>query len=119
MFKNLVLVGAGGMLGSVLRYACTLFIRSENYPWATLIINILGSFGIGLVIGAVVKTDNGTAWRLFLATGVCGGFTTFSAFSADCILLLGQNRWMAALSYITFSVLAGIAAAFAGLWILK
>ncbi|MDB5232100.1 MAG: hypothetical protein JWN76_2905 [Chitinophagaceae bacterium] len=119
MIKNLVIVGAGGMLGSVLRYICSFIIKSDSYPWATLAINITGSFFIGLILGSTLKMENGNMWRLFLATGICGGFTTFSAFSAECILLIQQNRWAAALSYIIISVMAGLAAAFAGLWITK
>jgi CrcB protein len=89
MIKNLLLVGLGGATGSMLRYAVTLLIGSSIFPYATLFVNIIGSFLIGLVIAFCIKDESiVNNWKLFLATGICGGFTTFSAFSMENMQLL-------------------------------
>lgn len=120
MIKSFLLVGFGGMIGSMLRYLFTLIIKPSSFPYATLLVNIIGCFVIGLVIGATLRNgatnDN---WKLFLATGICGGFTTFSAFSYECIQLMGQQRFGAVFLYISLSVLLGLAATFAGLQLAK
>ena len=114
MFKNIIFVGLGGMVGSVLRYLIYLFYGNHNFPYATLFINIVGSLLIGAIAGYAARNMAFAEWRLFLATGICGGFTTFSAFSMECVQLLQQNRNIAAITYACGSVLLGIAAAFAG-----
>jgi fluoride exporter len=120
MMKSFLLVGFGGMIGSMLRYLFSLIIKPSWFPYATLTINIIGCFVIGLVIGATLRNDslNGN-WKLFLATGICGGFTTFSAFSHECIQMIGQQRYAAVFIYISLSVLLGLAATFAGLQLAK
>ena len=115
MFKNFLLVGLGGALGSMLRYATYLLINTKAFPFATLTINIIGSFIIGLVLAFSLKDETFfNNWKLFLATGICGGFTTFSAFSAENVVLLQNEKYFLALTYIAASVVAGIAAAWFG-----
>jgi fluoride exporter len=115
MIKQLLLVGLGGMLGSMFRYAATLFIRSPNLPLATLTVNITGSFLIGLILGTALKNVSfDHNWRLFLATGLCGGFTTFSAFTAEGIQLLQQQRYSVFLLYFAVSILTGLGATWLG-----
>jgi len=115
MFKNFLLVGLGGALGSMLRYAAYLLITAKNFPFATLSINIVGSFIIGLVLAFSLKDETFlNNWKLFLATGICGGFTTFSAFSAENVVLLQSEKYLLALIYIIVSIVAGIAAAWLG-----
>lgn len=115
MLKNILLVGLGGGLGSMLRYGAGLAFDSRQFPLATLSVNIAGSFIMGLILAAAVRdqafADN---WKLFLATGVCGGFTTFSAFSAENLLLLQNGRFSIAFLYIGISIIAGIGAAWLG-----
>ena len=115
MLKNLLLVGLGGSIGSMLRYAVSHFFRSSSFPIATLIVNIIGSLVIGIVIGIAAK-DAGFSqnWKLFLTTGICGGFTTFSAFSAENLLMLQNGKYILSLVYICSSIVAGIAAAWLG-----
>ena len=115
MIKNLLLVGLGGSIGSMLRYAFSLIVNSKVFPYATLSVNIIGSFIIGLVFAMSVK-EAGLLnnWRLFLATGICGGFTTFSAFSLESMGLLQNGRIGMALIYIIISIIAGIVATFLG-----
>jgi fluoride exporter len=115
MFKNFLLVGLGGALGSMLRYAAYLFITTKYFPAATLAVNILGSFIIGLVLALSVKDETFlNNWKLFLATGICGGFTTFSAFSAENVALLQNEKYFIALLYIVLSIVLGIGAACLG-----
>ena len=115
MFKNFLLVGLGGALGSMIRYATYLLITVKNFPLATLGINIIGSFIIGLVLALGLKDESFlNNWKLFLATGICGGFTTFSAFSAENVVLLQNEKYLPALLYIVLSIVLGIAAAWLG-----
>lgn len=112
--KEFLLVGAGGAIGSMLRYAGNLLYNSKSFPVTTFLINIIGSFVIGLVIGYSVKYQSSTNWKLFLATGICGGFTTFSAFSFENLVLLQNGKFFTCLLYIAGSVVLGIAAAWLG-----
>jgi len=115
MLKNLLLVGLGGSIGSMARYAVSLLIRSKSFPYATLSVNVIGSFIIGVVFAISIKEAGlSNNWRLFLATGICGGFTTFSAFSLENMELLQNGKIGMALSYIIFSILLGIIATFLG-----
>ena len=115
MIKNLLLVGLGGSIGSMVRYGTSLLIKSKLFPFATLSVNIIGCFIIGLVFAMSIKekgiSDN---WKLFLATGICGGFTTFSAFSLENMGLLQSGRIGIALTYIILSIVLGIAATWLG-----
>lgn len=114
MIKDFLLVGAGGAIGSMLRYGSNLLYSNKSFPATTLVINIIGSFLIGVVMALCLKDESSANWKLFLATGICGGFTTFSAFSHENLLMLQNGKVAAALLYITASVLLGIAAAWLG-----
>lgn len=115
MIKNLLLVGLGGSLGSMIRYGTSLLIRSKLFPFATLSVNIIGCFIIGLVFAMSIKEESiSDNWKLFLATGICGGFTTFSAFSLENLGLLQSGRIGIAMIYIILSIVLGIAATFLG-----
>jgi CrcB protein len=118
MIKNFILVALGGMLGSVLRYSFSLFIKHNSFPLATLTVNIIGSFVIGIIMALALKNENFGEWRLFLATGICGGFTTFSAFSWECINLLQHKQYINFSLYSLGSLIAGFAACFFGYWII-
>ena len=115
MIRNFLLIGVGGALGSMLRYGVALLIGTRQFPLSTLLINITGSFIIGIVIAFSLKNEAfAHNWKLFLATGLCGGFTTFSAFSAENLLLLQNGKLLMPALYISFSVLLGIAAVWLG-----
>ncbi len=115
MLKNFLLVGLGGGLGSVLRYGTSLLLNSKLFPWATLAVNIAGSFIIGIVFALSIRQEPlSHNWKLFLAAGICGGFTTFSAFSLENMGLLQSGRYGMAIAYIIASIVFGIAAAFIG-----
>jgi CrcB protein len=115
MVKNFLMAGLGGMIGSMLRYAAVLLLKNKPFPYATYCVNIVGSFIIGIVAGYALKNATfNTEWRLFVATGICGGFTTFSSFSLESMQLLQQNRIGTAALYIVASVVIGIVATMSG-----
>ena len=108
-------VGLGGFAGSVLRYlAGRLPLQSpEGFPYATLIINVLGSFAIGLIAAVAAKhADIDPRLVLFLRVGLCGGFTTFSTFSSETFSLLRAGSYGGAAAYVLLSVLLGVLAVF-------
>ena len=119
--NHLLLVAAGGAIGASLRHLSGLaFLRllRPAFPWATLFVNVVGSLAMGLLIGWLVKrTGTSAEIRLFLATGLLGGFTTFSAFSLDVANLWERGALGLAFGYILSSVLFSVAAVFAGLWL--
>jgi CrcB protein len=111
MFKNFLLVGIGGAIGSVLRYLFSQMIKSGPFPLATFTVNIIGSFLIGIFIALSIKqSEFNSSWKIFLATGICGGFTTFSSFSIENLQLIQQGKWMTSLLYIAGSILLGVIA---------
>lgn len=121
--RLLLLAAAGGALGSAARYATYIgFARAgwERFPWATLTVNLAGSFLIGALIAAFAKAWPGAEGpRIFLTTGVLGGFTTFSAFSLDVMVLIERNEPGIALLYILLSVLISVAACWVGLTLVR
>lgn len=119
-----LLVGLGGALGAMARHSVGQLVMRFGpfgFPYATMIVNVLGSFIIGLVIGYLSKAmpDWGQSARLFLATGFCGGFTTFSAFSLDAIVLYERGQVLAAAGYVGLSVVLSIAALFGALALMR
>lgn len=117
--KAVLLVGMGGFFGSIGRYAVGLLaIRywAGTFPMGTLLVNLSGSLLIGLLSGYLVKTSN-YHWQLFLMTGVCGGFTTFSAFSLDNIRLLKDHLYLQWLLYSGGNVLGGMCLCLLGFWL--
>ena len=113
--KAFLWVSAGGAVGSSLRYLFYVLIKQNNFPYATLLVNILGSLVIGLLFALNIKNELFSKdLNLFLMTGLCGGFTTFSAFSLDNMTLLQEGKIGTSLFYISLSVLAGIFATWLG-----
>ncbi|MCP2042162.1 fluoride efflux transporter CrcB [Pontibacter sp. HSC-36F09] len=120
--KILLAIGAGSFIGGVGRYLLSQLIQTKNltqFPVGTMVVNIVGCFLIGLVFGFAAKGNLPDEWRLFLATGILGGFTTFSAFSLESITLLQNGQTGQAILYILASVLLGLLATFAGMWLVK
>jgi CrcB protein len=124
-WKHLLFVALGGAIGSVLRFVFSTIIQSKtnsifSIPWGTWSVNVVGGFVIGLVMGFVAKhNDFSDYWRLFLVSGICGGFTTFSAFTNESYLLLKQNNYSSFFIYIIISIVAGLLATAAGYIITK
>ncbi len=115
-----MLIGLGGGLGSMLRYGSNLLLNGKQFPFSTLTVNIIGSFVIGLAFALSIKDQQFDAnWKLFLTTGVCGGFTTFSAFSLENIELLQAGKYGTAMLYIVLSICFGLMATFIGYKIIQ
>ncbi len=113
--KNFLLVGLGGGIGAMLRFFVAGVWKAGNFPFHTLFINIVGSLVIGLIFGLGIKTEYlSEQMKLFIATGVCGGFTTFSAFSLENMLMLKSGNYLMASFYILASVAICIIAVFMG-----
>ena len=106
-----MLVFVGGGIGALLRWGLGRLIGG---PVATLGVNVIGCFAMGLLAGWLLERPGGEQWRLLLGVGLLGGFTTFSAFALDFALLWREQPW-AALGYSAASVLASLLAVFAGL----
>ena len=112
MIKAMLIAGLGGFIGTCLRFLigklCHL-CTSSPYPWGTFIVNIIGSFIIGLLFGVAEKTNLISAhMNVFLITGFCGGFTTFSSFADDMYLLLANKNWGYFVVYIGLSFILGL-----------
>ena len=120
MLKNLIMVALGGGLGSVIRFGFSQWFRFSAFPLATFLVNIIGSFLIGMVLAISLRDENFEQnWRLFLATGFCGGFTTFSAFSLEGMALLQEQKFLLYAAYVIVSVILGLAASWLGYMLLK
>jgi fluoride exporter len=120
---NYLLVFIGGGLGSSLRHlvnvVCSRFLGT-SFPYHTFIINITGSTVMGLIAGYLAfKGDASQHWRLFLMTGILGGYTTFSAFSLDAALLYERGEIGLSLFYVLGSVVLSILGLFAGLALVR
>ena len=120
---HLALVALGGAIGASLRHLAGLAamrLLGTGFPWGTFFVNVAGSFLMGILIAVLARRSGTPAEvRLFLATGLLGGFTTFSAFSLDVALLWERGEAVSALGYVAASVLLSIAALFAGLWLIR
>ena len=123
MIKACLLVAAGGALGAVGRYLVTTSaaaLLGGGFPWGTLIVNVAGSFLLGVLVGLL-----SAAWtppgdmRLFLATGFLGAFTTFSAFSLDVVSAFERGFNSVAILYVVASVVFSVLALLAGLRLMR
>ena len=119
MLRDILFVAGGSALGGVLRLLTGRLVRTwvqTAFPWPTFLVNVLGCFAIGWIHAwAARQPPFRPEVLLLLTTGICGGFTTFSAFAQENILLMRSGAYSTAVLYVTFSVLAGLLAAWAGM----
>lgn len=111
MLQSILIIGTGGFIGSVFRYLLTYYVNLNTetvFPLGTLAVNIVGSFLIGIIIAAALGENLHQQTRLFLATGFCGGFTTFSSFSYEFFSLLQNEHTGYAFLYAAASFLFGL-----------
>ena len=120
---HFLLVGLGGAIGAMARHGvnmASLKLIGPDFPYGTLTVNILGSLLIGILAGCFAHFSHWTQeMRLLLVVGVLGGFTTFSSFSLDTILLFEKGAMLQAIIYITSSFALSLAATLGGLWIIR
>ena len=121
--QHLAIVAAGGAIGASLRHLVnmvSLRLAGPGFPWGTLAVNLAGCLAMGLFIGlAARRVGVPNELRLFVATGVLGGFTTFSAFSLDAVLLWERGEALLAAVYVIGSVVLSLAALVAGLALVR
>ncbi len=121
--KMVLMVAMGGAIGASGRYMVGVFatrLFGAGFPWGTLIVNIFGSFLMGVLIGALaLRYSVSNEVRAFLAIGILGGFTTFSSFALDFVHLYEKKQYVAGLSYMGFSVVCSILALFLGLALIR
>ena len=117
ILKNTIMVGCGSLLGGAARYLISVAMKtmSKGFPWGTLAVNLVGCLVIGLLWGFFSKNSSeSSSWALFMTIGICGGFTTFSTFSKEALMMLQAGNFMSLLAYVAISVIAGIALVAAG-----
>jgi CrcB protein len=122
--QHLLLAAAGGALGAGARHIVNVAMLAwfgPGFPWATVTVNVVGSLLMGIVIEALMPLGgaSGAAWRIFLATGILGGFTTFSAFSLDTWLLYERGEHIALVLYVALSVILSVAALVLGMALVR
>ncbi|WP_257670040.1 fluoride efflux transporter CrcB [Parapedobacter tibetensis] len=123
MIKQLVMVGIGGGVGSIFRFLVSVLTSKYfqgTFPLATFIVNLSGCFFIGLLVGFFSQPPiANTNLRLLLITGFCGGYTTFSAFASENLLLMQNNQSITSIVYTVTSVSLGIFFVWVGVWVTK
>ena len=121
--KSLLIVGAGSFLGGALRYMVSVLMKNctaASFPYATLTVNLAGCFLLGLLFALFGKYGSVTSsWSLFLATGLCGGFTTYSTFANESLQMIQTGNIRGFICYVAASVVGGILLAALGYWIVK
>ena len=120
---HIAAVAIGGAAGSVARYLMMALVgglAGTAFPWATLAVNVLGSFVMGVIVEvSALAWSPDPALRALLTVGILGGFTTFSTFSLDVALLLQRDQWAAAGGYVLLSVMCSVGGLFAGMWMMR
>ncbi len=118
MLKGIFIAGIGGFVGTAFRFLISRYIQvswDSLFPWGTFIVNILGSFIVGIIFGVSEKGNiMSPEWRIFLAVGFCGGLTTFSSLSNDAFMLFQTREFMRFALYSGFSFFLGLMAVYLG-----
>jgi fluoride exporter len=116
---SFIWVGAGGAIGACMRYGLSLVLHGSRFPLATLCVNLLGCALAGALLALFERGSIGATGKLFLMTGILGGFTTFSAYSVETLQLVREGQSLHALSYALISVCGCVIAAAAGFYAMR
>ncbi len=122
IIKNTLFIGCGSFVGGAARYLVAIAMDTvgKGFPWGTLAVNLVGCLVIGLLWGFFSKNSSeSSSWALFMTVGICGGFTTFSTFSKEALMMLQAGNFMSLLLYVAISVIAGIALVAAGYYLVR
>ncbi|MCF6331929.1 MAG: fluoride efflux transporter CrcB [Draconibacterium sp.] len=123
MLRNILIVGTGGFIGSAMRYLVQVFVEkglATTFPWGTFVANVAGSFIIGVVFAFAEKGNlMSSEWRMFLAVGVCGGFTTFSSFAYNNFTMLKEHSFGQLIWNLGGSLFFGILAVYLGIILIR
>jgi CrcB protein len=123
MLRTILIVGTGGFIGSVMRYLVQFYVEkgmSSTFPLGTLIANIVGSFVIGMVFALAEKGNLlSSEWRIFLSVGICGGFTTFSAFAYNNFIMIKEHSYGQLLFNLGGNIFLGILAVYLGIILIR
>lgn len=121
LVKSLLLVAAGGAIGATARYGFSLALinSAARFPFATLAVNILGSFLLGLLFAYSQQQAVSESWRLFLGVGILGAFTTFSTFSVEVVVLIQQGELIKGMAHAGLNLLLSIAAVVAAILLMN
>jgi fluoride exporter len=123
MLRTILIVGTGGFIGSVMRYLVQFYVEkgmSSTFPMGTLIANIVGSFIIGIVFALAEKGNlMSSEWRIFLTVGICGGFTTFSAFAYNNFTMIKEHSYGQLLFNLGGNIFLGILAVYLGIVLIR
>lgn len=123
MIKNVLLVGLGGGIGSICRYAFqrwATYLYPHSFPWGTFGVNMIGCLAIGIIWGISLRSFAANEQlKLLLMTGFCGGFTTFSAFTLEGIGLIREQKLFLFFSYVIASVTIGLLFTYAGMKLIR
>jgi fluoride exporter len=123
MLRTVFIIGTGGFIGSVLRFLVQIFVErnlSSTFPYGTLVANIAGSFLIGIVYALTEKgTLMSPEWRIFMAVGLCGGFTTFSSFSYNNFTMISEQTFLQLILNIGSNIFLGIIAVYLGVILIR
>jgi len=115
--SRILIIGLGGFLGAIARYAVTAALGARAFPWGTLAVNVLGCLAIGATIGWIeARPPVGAYWRPFVTIGLLGSFTTFSTFGLETVELARNGQGRAAMTYVAASLFIGLGAVVAGRW---
>lgn len=120
--KLLLAIGFGSFIGGIIRYLLTLVIQAKTmtvFPYGTLAVNVIGCLLIGIVFGIADKGTISTEWKLFLATGLLGGFTTFSALSLETFNMIRMGHHLYAGVYVTSTIVIGLLATIFGVAVVR
>lgn len=123
MIKNILIVALGGATGSVCRYLLSMAVKNASndtaFPIGTFVVNILGCFAIGMLSQMSVAASISDTTKLLLVTGFCGGFTTFSSYILETVSLSRSGDLSIAMLYIAASIVSGLLAVMAGIYMMK